>query len=105
VVLDLFTNVVDVVVLNPFESKIVSFIVVFDIIEAPSVKPEDTNPDWDQEYVHERFPESYVILNHGFVKNVPFILDNNFESDTDPEAPIASAILWDVNVEHTVVAV
>jgi hypothetical protein len=115
VVLDNFTTVVNIVVCNPFKTEIIGCLAEFNIIKAPVVNPEDDKKDWTHEYVHDGFPESYIVLNHGLVKNVPFIRNNNFEENTGPEVPVFSSSvsvcissnctsLRDVNVEHTVVA-
>lgn len=87
-IFNLLSKIVDVIVLHPFQSKVVGSSAVIDVIETPSVKPEDNNPNWSQERVKDRFPPSSVVSNHGSVEEVPFVLDDNFEGDTGPEIVI-----------------
>jgi len=72
-ILNLLRKVVQVVVLNPFQTKIVSGLIVVDILKTPALSPEDAKPNWNQENVEERPPELSVVLNHGNVSEVPFV--------------------------------
>ena len=101
-VLNLFRKVVDVVVLNPFQTKVVSGLVVFDVREIPPIGPEDSNPNWSPENVEEGPPKGGVVLNHGNVEKVPFVFNHNFEGNIGPEAVILTSGLLDLDVEHTV---
>ena len=98
-------KVVDVVVLNPFQTKVVSGLVVFDVREIPPIGPEDSNPNWSPENVEEGPPKGGVVLNHGNVEKVPFVFNHNFEGNIGPEAVIWLCGRFDLNIEYSVEAI
>ena len=104
-ILNLLRKVVQVVVLNPFKTKVVSSLVVVDVLKTPSLCPEDTKPNWNQENVEDGPPEVSVVLNHGDVGKVPFVRYYNLEDDIGPETVIHSNSISDLNIEDTIVAI
>jgi hypothetical protein len=52
VVFNLFLKVVDIIVLNPFQTKIIGVLVIFDIREAPRLRPEGDEENWESKNVN-----------------------------------------------------
>jgi len=68
------------------------------------MSPEDNKPNWHQENVKEGPPKVGIVLDHGNVGKVPFVLNGNLEKNVDPETVIE--VIWSyVNIVHSVIAV
>jgi hypothetical protein len=104
-VLNLLFEIVDIIVLDPTQSEIISVSIVPDVGEAPAIDPERYNPDRESEYVKQRPPKASVVLDHGCVPEVPFVLDGNFEEHTGPESDVLVLFRSDFNIEYSVKAV
>jgi len=63
VVLNHLLKVVDVIVLHPFDSKVVEVLIIGDISESPFPNPKLNKKDGETKDVHPCLPERSVVLN------------------------------------------
>ena len=104
-VLDSIRNIVDVTILNPFKSKVIGSRIVLDIRKVPSINPEGNKKNWNCPNIHDRFPETNVVLDHDIIEDIPGVLYNNFEENSSVEIPVASCVRCDLDIEYSIVAI
>jgi hypothetical protein len=105
VVLDLQRNIMDVAILNPFKSKVISSLIVNDISKAPSINPEGNKKNWNCKNVHDGFPEISVVLYQDIIKDIPSVLYNNLEENSGVVIPVGTLLARDLNIEYSIVAI
>ena len=72
-ILNYFSKVADIGILNPFKSKVISCFVVFDILQAPSIDEKEDDPNSKPEDVNKFISKFEVFFNEGICQVVPLV--------------------------------
>ena len=72
-ILNYFSKVIDIGILNPFKSKVISLFVVFDILQAPSIYEKEDDPNSKPEDVNKLISKFVVFINEGIGQEVKLV--------------------------------
>ena len=72
-ILNYFSKVIDIGILNPFKSKVISLFVVFNILQAPSIYEKEDDPNSKPEDVNKLISKFVVFINEGIGQEVKLV--------------------------------